>query len=168
MSGVFFASDLHLGHRSVLKHTKETGGIRGGTTVEEHDEWIIQRCLSVAPNKRTIWWFLGDIAMDEQRLTLLDRVPGKKRLILGNHDKMLTHKYLLHVDYIRGTVKHYGFWISHIPVPQQELRGLCNVHGHTHHNDFAPGDLRYLNTAFEWLPNQQPIELTQVREYFGL
>ena len=163
---VFFVSDLHLGHRTALRHSQEAGAPRGGTTVEEHDEWVIGQCLSVGPTKRTLWWLLGDVAMEVERLTLLDRLPGRKMLILGNHDLFQTGVYLKHVEAIKGGVKKYKCWLSHIPVHPDELRGLPNIHGHCHHHTLRD-DPRYLNTAIEWLPHQRPISLDEVRKLFN-
>jgi len=134
VASVVFISDLHLGHRTILEHTKEAGGFRGGETVKEHDEWVIERCLSINPKKRTLWYLLGDVAMAEERLKLLDRLPGRKILLLGNHDLFATETYLKHVEKVRGGFKKYGFWITHIPMHVEELRGLPNVHGHCHHH----------------------------------
>ncbi len=170
---VFFISDLHLGHRSVLEHTAkaqkrfpDANIYRGGTTVAEHDEWVIQQCLSVGPTKRTLWWLLGDIAMKTNQLPLLDRLPGRKILILGNHDKFQTPTYLKFVETIKGGVKKYNLWLTHIPVHPDELRGKGNIHGHCHVEQLD--DPRYLNASIEWLPNHRPISLDEVRTYEGL
>ncbi len=161
---VFFISDLHLGHRSVLEHAKRAGTFRGGETVEEHDEWVIQQCLSVGPTKRTFWWLLGDIAMEIDRLPMLDRLPGRKMLILGNHDKLNTQVYLKYVEAIRGGIKKYKFWLTHIPIHPAEMRGaLGNIHGHCHRG-LQSTDPRYLNAAIEWLPDQRPISLDEIRK----
>ena len=161
---VFFISDLHLGHRSVLEHAKRAGTFRGGETVEEHDEWVIQQCLSVGPTKRTFWWLLGDIAMEIDRLPMLDRLPGRKMLILGNHDKFDTQVYLKYVEAIRGGIKKYKYWLTHMPLHPDELRGHTNIHGHCHRGTLK-ADRRYLNTAIEWLPNQRPMSLDEVRNH---
>jgi calcineurin-like phosphoesterase family protein len=172
MTEVFFVSDLHLGHRTILQHSERVGRPRGGgwhdrpTTVGEHDEWVIDSCLSVSPTKRTLWWLLGDIAMERDRLPLLDRLPGRKMLILGNHDLFQTGVYLKYVEAIRGGLKKYKCWLSHIPVHPDELRGLPNIHGHCHQHTLRD-DSRYLNTAIEWLPEQRPISLDEVRTHMA-
>jgi len=165
MSNVLFVSDLHLGHRTILEHTAKVSGgaYRGGSTVAEHDQWVIERCLSAAPTKRTVWWFLGDVAMEEEALLLLDALPGRKMLILGNHDLFPTAAYLRHFEWLGGTIKRYDVWLSHTPLHPLELRGHPNVHGHCHHHNLRD-DLRYLNCAIEWLPDNQPITLEQMRE----
>ena len=159
---VFFISDLHLGHRTILEHCREVGSFRGGTTTDEHDEWVIAQMLSVKSNKRTLWYILGDVAMEETKLEMLTRVPGRKILLPGNHDLFKTAVYLPHFEAIMGSFKKYDFWISHIPVHPAELRGHPNVHGHCH-NHTLKDDPRYLNCALEWLPKQRPISLDEIR-----
>ncbi len=168
--GVFIVSDLHLGHKSILKHIDgfKGGPGRGGVkTVEEHDEWVINQCLS-APgvNKHTYWWFLGDVCMDITQLHLINQLPGRKILILGNHDKFQTAVYLKYFHTIVGACKKYGMWLSHIPIHPAELRGKVNVHGHCHHDTLGE-DPRYFNAAIEWLPQQRPINLDVLREHFN-
>lgn len=164
---VAFVSDLHLGHRTILDHTaKVPGAYRGGTTVDEHDIWVIERMMALQPNKRTLWWILGDVAMDETKLTLLDAVPGRKRLILGNHDLFPTKVYLRHFEWVGGIVKKYDMWLTHAPLHPAELWGRRNVHGHAHHNTTAD-DPRYLNVSIELLPQGLPMTLEQIRALKG-
>jgi calcineurin-like phosphoesterase family protein len=160
---IAFVSDLHLGHRTVLRHSAEAGAPRGGSTVEEHDAWVIERCLSIRPNKRTLWYMTGDVAMDAEKLGLLDEIPGRKILVLGNHDRFPTATYLQHFERVVGGFKKYGFWITHIPVHPDELRGHKNLHGHCHHHTLR-NDRRYYNCALEWLPDQRPVTLDELRQ----
>ncbi len=164
-ASVAFISDLHLGHGNVLVHTaKVPGAYRGGATVEEHDEWVIEQCLSIKPNKHTLWWLLGDIAMHPDRLPMIDRLPGRKILVMGNHDnKIPTLVYLKHVERIVGMVKKYGMWITHAPIHSVELRGHPNLHGHMHKNELWWND-RYFNACIDWIPNNRPITLDELRE----
>jgi calcineurin-like phosphoesterase family protein len=166
MSIVYFISDLHLGHRTIMRHTRDVeGAFRGDpdASVAEHDEWVMEQLLSVRADKHTLWWILGDVAMEVAQLELLRALPGRKRLMLGNHDLFQTPVYLKHFESVHGTIKKYGMWLSHVPVHEVELRGIPNVHGHCHH-DSLKHDSRYLNVAIEWV--QHPLSLEQVRSHF--
>jgi calcineurin-like phosphoesterase family protein len=166
MSSVLFISDFHLGHRTILKHSANADGSpRGGTTAEEHNEWVINQCLAAGPTKRTLWWILGDVAMEEGLLPLLGRLPGIKKLIAGNHDTLPSVAYLRYFQEICGVQKKYGIWLSHAPLHPVACRGLPNIHGHCHHNE-TRGDPAYLNVSIEWAPNKMPISLDQVRAHF--
>ena len=158
MSSVYFVSDLHLGHRTILQHCPQ----RGGRTVEAHDMWVIEQMLSVNPNRRTLWWVLGDVSMEVSCLELLDKVPGRKRLVLGNHDLFDTQVYLKYFEIVHGMVKKYQMWLSHAPIHPAELRGKPNVHGHCHAEQI--NDVRYWNMAIEHLPDMKPMSLEQVRD----
>jgi calcineurin-like phosphoesterase family protein len=123
--------------------------------------------MRVEPDKRTLWWILGDVAMEESRLALLDRVPGRKRLVLGNHDNFPSVLYLRYFESLHGTEKHYDMWLSHVPIHEWELFGRVNIHGHSHSNPVEiRDDPRYLNACIEWLPNGVPISLEEVRAEF--
>lgn len=167
-TNVVFISDFHLGHRTILQHAaEEHAAPRGGTTVDEHDEWVIERCLAINPTKRTLWYIMGDVAMNKKKLPLIDKLPGRKILIPGNHDLFSTQVYLNQFEKIMGGFKKYGFWITHMPLHELELRGKPNIHGHCHHNALSH-DPRYLNAAIEWLPDNCPITLDEVLERFNL
>ena len=104
--------------------------------------------------------------MDINQLAFVDALPGRKRLMLGNHDRFATDVYRARFrDGLYGTVKKYGFWISHVPVHPLELRGFPNVHGHCHHHPLRD-DPRYLNVAIEWLPDHRPMSLDEIRNAF--
>lgn len=172
MSAVFFVSDLHLGHRKILHYTREAQDkipasvytYRGGATVEEHDEWVIGQLMSVNPNKRTVWYIMGDVAMDESKLPLLDQVPGRKILVLGNHDTFPSEAYLRHFEQLTGGFKKYGFWITHMPIHADELRGKPNLHGHCHNGGPELYSPAYFNAAIEFLPDQRPVSLDWLRK----
>lgn len=162
---VFFVGDLHLGHRSIARYGAGVPGARPrgvATNVVEHDAWVFRQMMSVNPSKRTLWWILGDVAMDPNSMELLNEVPGHKRLILGNHDLFPTEEYLKCFEWLGGGIKKYGMWVTHMPLHPLELYGKPNIHGHTHY-DTINGDDRYLNAAIEWLPDQRPISLDEVR-----
>jgi len=164
MSRVFFISDLHLGHKNIVKFGKAPGGKARGNvnTVEEHDHWVIQQMMSVNPVKRDLWYILGDVAMDGSKLEMIGRVPGRKILILGNHDNEPTADYLEVFGVARGPMKAYGMWLSHIPLPEEDLFGFPNIHGHQHYNPQA-GNSNYFNACIEWLPGQRPVSLDWLR-----
>ena len=79
----FFTSDLHLGHRLVAAH-------RGfGEDVDAHDIAIMDNWRAVVHPEDTVW-VLGDLAVSSpwRALFLLSTLPGHKRLVAGNHDKV--------------------------------------------------------------------------------
>ena len=81
MAELFFTSDMHFGH--VNAATK----FRGFDTVEEHDEFLVERWnATVGPRDRVI--ILGDACMGTitDTIRIIARLHGEKWLQPGNHD----------------------------------------------------------------------------------
>lgn len=82
---VFYWSDLHLGHKKVAE-------LRGFSTTEDHDATIIDAWAATVTPRDTVW-ILGDLTAGGSRDTLnalqsIGKLPGTKRLITGNHDRL--------------------------------------------------------------------------------
>lgn len=80
--GIFFTSDLHFGHRNILRFCG-----RPWDTVEEMNEGLINNWNSVV-KENDIVFDLGDFAFASNSTwkSILERLNGKHYLILGNHD----------------------------------------------------------------------------------
>jgi calcineurin-like phosphoesterase family protein len=151
MSKIYVISDLHFSHHNMAIK-------RGFSTIEEHDEFIIDRWNQVV-NKRDTVWILWDITMEKATpYYLLDRLKGIKKVVLGNHDQPQHVKALLkHVNCVCGMIKYKGFILSHAPIHESEVwRFYLNIHGHVHENTLD--DPRYLNVSCEAV-NYRPIEM---------
>lgn len=150
MSNKWVISDLHLGHKNILKYSEN---LRGGTTPEEHDEWIIDQCRSVVKKNDTIY-ILGDIAMNLESLKKVKRIPGNRICVRGNHDVNNAKHLLDYFNDVCGLIRFKGtFWMSHAPIHPGSLRGLYNLCGHVHQNsvkkDDGTLDERYINCCVE-------------------
>ena len=157
MPKIYTISDLHLGHKKILELSK---GLRAGSNVEEHDQWIIDQWNSVI-TKRDCVYVLGDIAFGKPALEKTKQLKGFKKLILGNHDKFKASEYAdAGFDIISSVHRFKKYWMSHAPIHPCELRGLMNIHGHMH-NECVPNDHRYLNVCVEKL-NAVPFCLTDL------
>lgn len=157
MSKVFFLSDLHIGHKAILKYRPEF------KSVEEHDNTIIENWNSVVKKKNQIVWVLGDFMLKNNKYdmeSILDRLNGTIRIISGNH---------CHMDYYprdmiwKALEKKYGYWLSHCPIHPNELRGSKCMHGHVHNKSID--DDRYINVCCENV-NYTPISLDEIRERY--
>ena len=133
MSRLFVISDLHLDHKKILEFCPN----RVGTSLEEHNEWLVSQWNSVV-KKRVQVYVLGDVAFSQESLDkYLSRMIGIKHMVRGNHDKFDTALYLKYFKNVYGLVKKRGFWMSHAPIHPQELRGKRNIHGHVHNNSVS-------------------------------
>lgn len=156
---VYFTSDLHLGHDRVAS-------VRGFDRVEDHDEMITSLWDVVRDDD--IVWVLGDLAMRaDHALPVLAKLPGRKRLVLGNHDhahplNRNAHKwhrayaevFEFVAPFARLKVQGIEVLASHFPYdrdreavrfPEFRLRdeGFPLLHGHTHGPERLTIDVRH-------------------------
>jgi len=142
MSRLMLTSDLHLGHKNILKFRS------GFSSQEEHDETIFEN-LATSVNKRDSVIFCGDIAFNTDWLErIADIRCAKKTLILGNHDTehCCIADLLWCFDAIHSMYKKRNVLFTHCPVHPDHLRGATvNIHGHLHNGLVERGVLEYGN-----------------------
>lgn len=123
----YVAGDFHFSHKNMSIK-------RGFSSVEEHDEFIIQKWNEVV-NKGDIVYLLGDITMEKRApYVLLSRLKGIKYVALGNHERRQDIPELL--KYVQGVASCFeekGCILTHIPIHPSEMeRFRRNIHGHLH------------------------------------
>lgn len=79
----FFTSDLHLGHVNIMKYGR---GDDFADLDDMRESFITNINSMVSPDDEL--YILGDVVMAHraEQLPHLDRINGRKHLILGNHD----------------------------------------------------------------------------------
>ena len=154
MSVTYFTSDYHLGHRNLYRMREKEDGI----SVYNHDELIFDNFASIV-KPRDVTWMLGDMIVTRDSdeydyyLQRIDALPGRKKLILGNHDtdgmavKDAVSRLGTVFEEIHGAKKFKHVWLTHIPVHQDERRGRANIHGHTHRKSLP--HKRYFSVCLE-------------------
>lgn len=183
---IWFSSDHHLGHASIIKFTRSDGSkLRDFNTIEEHDERILEAHNSVVKPQDKVY-FLGDFFLNDRNMPSIRKFAGHKRLVRGNHDIFGTGLYLKNgIEEIYGirvfTPRETGgvfFAATHVPVHVSNLyRWKVNVHGHTHSNvvmkdilihqeddtfvESVP-DERYICVCMEHLDNYRPIHMDEI------
>lgn len=145
---LYFTSDLHFGHRSVITYCN-----RPWATVEEMDEGLIERWNeTVKPEDLVViagdMFFCGATRLKE----IMQRLHGRKQLVLGNHDwgkiKYSRHQEFgfqqvcnaisyMSVGKSKVCVNHFPYegdhteedrYLEHRP----PYRGMWLLHGHVH------------------------------------
>ena len=164
MVNVYFAADLHLGHKGILKF----GQRAWATEMLEHDLGIMERWNNTVKKMTDIVWVLGDVAFTKEAMELLRAFNGEKRLIMGNHDTFPIEEYQKYFTKIYAVQnKYHGMVMTHVPVHPSELgtyRGWqWNVHGHIHHPEKDIQDPKYINVNYD-VRDCFPVNLEQVRE----
>lgn len=126
---VFFIGCLHFGHKWMATH-------RGFQDEFYHDEHIISEWNKVI-KKKDLVWILGDITMEDKKpYVQLNRLNGRKKVVLGNHDMPEhTRELLNYVETVAGVVDYKGYVLSHVPIHPSEI-SFCrgNIHAHIHEN----------------------------------
>lgn len=130
MSTVRFIGCLHFGHEVIAKN-------RGFYDSYHHDEFLIKSWNSIV-DKKDLVYILGDITMEDPgHYYNLDRLLGRKIVVLGNHDLPKDVKELLtYVESVAGMINYKKFCLTHAPIHPDEI-GFYegNIHAHIHHEN---------------------------------
>lgn len=157
----WFTSDIHLGHKNVIKYCN-----RPFTSIEEMHEYIIKHWNETVKPEDKIY-VLGDFSFSPKWVTeLVPKLNGYKILVMGNHDPMFPHycnrnntkRERMFDRYIRDgwneihlhtTIKlsnGMNVLLSHLPYPTEDAfkydkrfiqfrppdQGMFLLHGHSH------------------------------------
>ena len=159
---VYFISDPHLGHKNIAGFRSFVSSCKDNTgQFLEHWRKTI--------NKRDIVYMLGDVAFDKESLDLVGSLYGRKILIKGNHDDLVTTKQQAEVfEEIHGMVRYKKMWLTHCPIHPAEMRRChINLHGHVH--DATIPDDRYVNCCVDAIYPEYGswfVSLDQIREKY--
>lgn len=168
---IYFTSDLHFGHTNIIKYSN-----RPFTSVHEMDEGLIENWNKTV-NSNDVIWLIGDIFFSnaERAKEILLRLKGKKRLILGNHDKVIRNNKSvqdlfdkiypdLHQEYINGDL----VVMCHYPLLtwNKAHHGSFMLHGHCHNT--IPYDPKYrrLDVGVD-AQNYAPISFDEIKSKLG-
>ena len=133
---IFFTADLHLGHANIIRHCA-----RPFSSVYEMDEHLIAAWNSRVGTKDSVYVvgdfiFRNSVSPNEY----LNRLNGKKHIILGNHDKDWVKKIDLE-KYFTSTERFaeindgkLRMVLCHYPLMSWNhmAKGSYMIHGHIH------------------------------------
>ena len=144
---IWLVSDTHFNHSKILEFTQGGRSIRPFSNVDEMNQTMLDNWANTVKPQDTVI-HLGDVLFGENKVDWLEanfaKLPGKKHLILGNHDNP---KFLApFFKSIKLWSELPGMVLSHAPMHEQTLKeshrfkdGILNVHGHIHTNACPPG-----------------------------
>lgn len=146
MNRIYFTADLHFGHYSVLKHSFKRPFV-GKEDMRAHDEWLLDLWWRTVDSADTVY-LLGDLTCyrDDAARQLLEKLPGRKYLIEGNHDYSVYpySRYFQGVSQIlekRFKSADFPFLdedfrvvMCHYPMISwnKKQKGAVMLHGHSH------------------------------------
>ncbi len=130
---IYFTSDLHLGHNSILKFSND----RNFSSVDEMNKALIDN-INCFVKKNDTLYLLGDIAYripKNEAEELISRINGKKIFIRGNHDDKYDPSLFEGIyDYLEYKQDHIRFCMMHYPLRSWHgmRHGSIQLHGHIH------------------------------------
>ena len=135
---IYFTGDTHFGHANIITHCN-----RPFLSIQEMDQAIINNWRERVTNNDTVYilgdmFFVGRVDYSDY----LKMLPGKKHLIIGNHDKDWMKK--LDITQYFKSVAHYAeisdgshkITLCHYPMMTWNAasKGSYLIYGHIHNN----------------------------------
>lgn len=160
MTNVWVTSDTHFGHENIIKFCS-----RPFTSAKEMNEAMIENWNSVV-GENDIVYHLGDVYFNKNHSDFHNRLKGKKRLILGNHDNAKDPLLIQTFEKIMmwKEFHDFGLILTHTPLHPEcfeiDNLGLTNVHGHIHLDKLS--DRHYVNVCVEHT-NYIPVNIESLR-----
>lgn len=167
MNNVFFISDLHLGHFNIIEYAN-----RPFISTMEMDKTLIKNWNKTIKATDKVF-ILGDFSFHnkEKTATIVEKLNGKKVLILGNHDRARSFSWWKAVGfqdvYEFPIIYKNKYILSHEPfhVIDNNNHGLFNVHGHLHNHKGFYNETFYYNVGVE-VNEYKPINFLYIEKYF--
>lgn len=163
---VFFTSDTHWHHKSILRF----GRGEFFDDLDEMNESLIERWNAVVKSGDRVY-HLGDFSFGNKAkiVAVLDRLQGQIHMVRGNHDRQLdslASRFASYGDYKSIRVGDQKIVMSHYPFLtwDQAHHGSWMLHGHSHHL-LAPTTQPRLDVGVDG-PGYDftPVSFEQVRE----
>ena len=167
---IWVLSDTHFNHAKILEFLDYEGKpARQFANVDEMNQCMLDNWAKVVkPNDIVI--HCGDVLFGMDKVAWLEanfaKLPGKKRLVLGNHDNI--KQLAPFFKDIQLWINLDGMVLTHMPLHEQTLAetrrwdGITplNVHGHIHTNPSPEGP--YKCVCVEQI-NYTPVNIDALR-----
>jgi len=171
MINYWFTADTHVGHNRILEFC---GNTRQGTTVEEHDEILIDSFNSVV-KRDDILYMIGDEVLGDRNAgyNKLRRINCHKVLIKGNHTQIKEKHFdvfqSIH-DYKEIRIEGIKVCMFHFPIWEFNdcHKGAFHLFGHVH-GSYKTVRGKSLNVGIDQRPNKdmKPWSWEEIKEYMA-
>ena len=171
---IYFTSDLHFGHKNVIKY--ENRPFEG---VGEMNKVLIDNWNDTVTDKDEVY-ILGDFSFHgiEATQSIIRKLNGQKYLILGNHDHVCKKSSVKEMfawtkDYYTLKYNNVKFVLFHYPIASWDCKhhGSIHLYGHVHSNkDNYHPLLIELGKAYNVgvdVNNYEPVSLEEVLDKFN-
>lgn len=175
MESIWFTADFHHGHDLIIS----VADIKRPTTIKDHERWLINDVINKYVKKKDRLFILGDLSLAKRKdaENFLMKLNGKKTLIIGNHDKNISHStHFIQITQRKDfTFTRKGINIhivlDHYPLASwnRKIHGSWQLYGHVHgrlKNKGLSLDVGIDNTEFPW-GGYKPINLYEICVLMG-
>lgn len=152
-------------HENILKFKTEDGQPLREFRDLHHMHAVIMESWSRVVGPQDTVYHLGDVAFKREGLDLIKILPGKKRLVRGNHDLFKLRSYMDVFQEVYGVRQFDGYWLTHVPMHPGDMRfAKANIHGHLH-KGVVTGELaeKYVNVCVEQI-NYTPVSWDDIKK----
>lgn len=168
---IYFTSDLHLGHGSVIEFKN-----RPFKNVEDMNNTLIRNFNSMV-HKNDILYILGDLTYrisESKANELIKKIKGKKFLIRGNHDRDYDKSLFEEIyDYKEFNHEKIKYVLMHYPLMEwNKSRYNRSIHLHGHiHSDGTYNEQNRRNGILRYdvgvdANNYYPVSFSFIKNYF--
>lgn len=169
---IWFTSDIHFGHKTILSFCEKTR-LKYGTTVDEMNKNIISD-WNESVSKEDVVFILGDVSFASQTETAeyLSQLNGELHLIYGNHCAKFLDKKLFTVwfktiqPYLDLQIDQQRVVLCHYPIYEWNSChwGAWHLHGHTHGNPLPMHNYKCMDVGLD-STNKTVIDFETIKEY---
>ena len=148
----YLIADTHMGHKNICKYCNRPVGF----------EDIVMRRWQEMVKEEDVVIHLGDLSFEEEWVNRMGKLPGRKILIIGNHDRLTTEAYLSAgwMPMQMLVLKLQGMRISFSHHPLWGHSNDLNIHGHEHDLHILDDTRLYFPIALEHT-NYAPLAMTE-------
>ena len=159
----YFIADTHFGDGNIIRYEN-----RPFASVQEMDTAMIAKWNQVITDEDTVY-VIGDFSAyhdEEKDRELLNRLNGKKILIIGNHDMHRNSEEWRALGFMECSpwpIIYQGFFLlSHEPLYINSNMPYANIYGHVHGNaSYKDASPQSVCVSVERI-DYQPITLDEV------
>ena len=165
---IYFTSDTHFGHHNIIEYCS-----RPFENVEDMDYKLIKNWNKVIKDKDDIF-ILGDFSFYHDKVKnkeILDKLKGKKHLILGNHDydNVVPKECFIEIVPYKELKYNKNFLVlSHYPILSWNKKHRDSIHlfGHVHNDNLGEYEKQNCYNVGVDNNNSAPISINFIIERF--
>ena len=146
-SNIFFTSDTHFNHSNIMKLCN-----RPWYSVDDMNDYMIERWNSVT-DKDSLIFHLGDFSWGNKWMPILNRLNGRKILIMGNHDfknkdsyafehgfEYVTQQMTIKIEHRKVILNHYPL-LCYGGTYRKDEDKVYQLFGHVHSGPYSENGL---------------------------